>query len=120
VSATYHGCELRHRGCTPHLLGHRKPRSLVDSAEIAQSQGAAVIAVTNPDSELAKHSDVVIPLHTFDEEKFFYMPNPGRYGQLYVLDCLETLLGSRRMKSVSKKLWHARRILVDLHGPTDP
>jgi RpiR family transcriptional regulator, carbohydrate utilization regulator len=97
-----------------------KPRSLVDSAEIARSQGGAVIAVTNPDSELAHHSNVVIPLYDFDEEKFFYMPNRGRYGQLYVLDCLATLLGARRMKSVSKKLWRARRILADLHGPTDP
>ncbi len=97
-----------------------KPRSLIDSAEIARNQNATVIAVTSPDSELAKNSNIVIPLHAFDEEKFFYMPNRGRYGQLYILDCLSTLLGARRLKSVSKKLWRARMILANLHGPTDP
>jgi RpiR family carbohydrate utilization transcriptional regulator len=96
-----------------------KPRSLVDSAEIARDLGAAVIAITSPDSPLAKHGTVVVPLHAFDEEKFFYMPNRGRYGQLFVLDCLATLLGARRMSTVSKKLWRARRTLVALHGPTD-
>lgn len=96
-----------------------KPRSLLDSAEIARSQGAGVVAVTDPPSPLAALASVLVPLQAFDEEKFFYMPNRGRYGQLFLLDCMATLLGARRMKIVSKKLWRARATLIALHGSTE-
>jgi len=96
-----------------------KPRSLLDAAEIARGFGAAVVSVTAPGTPLADRSTLVVPLVAFDEEKFFYMPNRGRYGQLFVLDCLATLIGARRMKSVAKKLWRARMTLVDLHGSTE-
>ena len=96
-----------------------KPRSLLDSAEIARSQGAGVIAVTHPPSPLAELASVLVPLQAFDEEKFFYMPNRGRYGQLFLLDCIATLLGARRMKGISKKLWRARATLIALHGSTE-
>ncbi len=96
-----------------------RPRSLVDGAEIATSLGASVIAVTDPSSPLAARASVVVPLIAFDEEKFFYMPNRGRYGQLFVLDCLATLVGAWRRNTVGKKLWRARSNLVSLHGTTD-
>ncbi|TKT76102.1 MurR/RpiR family transcriptional regulator [Aquamicrobium sp. LC103] len=96
-----------------------KPRSLVDSAEIAVELGASVVAVTDPTSPLAAKANVVVPLVAFDEEKFFYMPNRGRYGQLFVLDCLATLVGAWRRNAVAKKLWRARSNLVSLHGNTD-
>ncbi|MGP2490016.1 MurR/RpiR family transcriptional regulator [Mesorhizobium sp. PUT5] len=96
-----------------------RPRSLVDGAEIATSLGASVIAVTDPSSPLAAKASIVVPLIAFDEEKFFYMPNRGRYGQLFVLDCLATLVGAWRRNTVGKKLWRARSNLVSLHGTTD-
>lgn len=96
-----------------------RPRSLVDSAEIATSLGVSVIAVTDPSSPLAGKASVVVPLLAFDEEKFFYMPNRGRYGQLFVLDCLATLVGAWRRNAVARKLWRARANLASLHGSTD-
>ncbi|ODT08220.1 MAG: transcriptional regulator, RpiR family protein [Mesorhizobium sp. SCN 65-20] len=96
-----------------------KPRSLVDSAAIATSLGAKVVSVTHPGSPLASNATVNVPLVAFDEEKFFYMPNRGRYGQLFVLDCISTLIGARRRGTVGKKLWRARSTLVELHGSTD-
>lgn len=96
-----------------------KPRSLVDSAAIATSLGAKVVSVTHPGSPLAGNATVNVPLVAFDEEKFFYMPNRGRYGQLFVLDCISTLIGARRRGTVGKKLWRARSTLVELHGNTD-
>lgn len=96
-----------------------RPRSLVESAEIATSLGATVVAVTNPSSPLAAHASIVVPLIALDEEKFFYMPNRGRYGQLFVLDCLATLIGAWRRHTVGKKLWRARSNLVSLHGSSE-
>ncbi len=96
-----------------------RSRSLVDSAEIATALGASVIAVTDPTSPLAAKASVVVPLIAFDEEKFFYMPNRGRYGQLFVIDCLATLVGAWRRNAVGKKLWRARSNLASLHGSTD-
>lgn len=96
-----------------------RPRSLLDSARLGASSGAKVITVTHPGSPLALAATVNVPLVAFDEEKFFYMPHRGRYGQLFVLDCIATLIGARRRTSVGKKLWRARAALVDLHGSAD-
>ncbi len=93
-----------------------RPRSLIESARAAKQCGALIIAVTAAGTPLAGEADVLLPLVAFDEEKFFYMPNRGRYGQLFILDCLATLLGGRRMKHISPKLWNARTMLADLNG----
>lgn len=96
-----------------------RPRSLIESARSAKQCGASIIAVTAGGTPLAMEADVLIPLVAFDEEKFFYMPNRGRYGQLFILDCLATLLGGRRMKHISSKLWNARTMLADLNGESE-
>jgi len=96
-----------------------RPRSLVDSARTARLAEARVIAVTAPQTPLADQADILIPLVAFDEEKLFYMPNRGRYGQLFILDCLATLLGARRMKTVASKLWNARTMLAELNGKAE-
>jgi RpiR family carbohydrate utilization transcriptional regulator len=96
-----------------------KPQSLLDSAEIARGAGARIIAATAPGSPLAERSDIVLPLSIPDEESFFYMPSRGRYGQLYILDCLATALGARRSERARNELWRIRRMLINLHGDTD-
>lgn len=96
-----------------------RPRSLIESAVLATEIGASVIAVTDPASPLAAKATALVPLIALDEEKYFYMPNRGRYGQLFVLDSLATLVGAWRRDTVAKKLWRARSNLVTLHGSTD-
>jgi RpiR family carbohydrate utilization transcriptional regulator len=95
-----------------------KPDSLIDSAEIARSAGARVISATHPDSPLAKRSDIVLPLTMPEDSRFFYMPTRGRYGQLYILDCLASTLGARRSEQAGAKLWRIKRMLLSLHGDT--
>jgi RpiR family carbohydrate utilization transcriptional regulator len=95
-----------------------KPESLLDSAEIARSAGARIISVTTPGSPLAERSDILLPLTLPDEQRFFYMPSRGRYGQLYILDCLATTLGARRADRAGSSLWRIRRMLINLHGDT--
>src|SRR5690606_2459096 len=95
-----------------------KPESMIDSAKIARKTGARVIAVTTPDSPLSEHCDILLPLSVPDEQRFFYMPSRGRYGQLYILDCLATTLGARRANHAGQMLLRVRGMLIDLHGET--
>lgn len=96
-----------------------KPQSLLSSAALAQRQGAAVIAVTRPGSPLAAASSVVIGLDISDHDRRPEIPNRSRYGQLYILDCIATLVGALRLGGAALGLQRARRALLDLHGPTD-
>lgn len=97
-----------------------KPHSLVASAKLAREHGAAVIAVTRAGSPLAKASSILIGLAIPDDDRRFEIPNRSRYGQLYMLDCLATLLASRRAPGTSAKLQRARDILQVWHGATKP
>lgn len=96
-----------------------KPASLVSSATLARDRGAAVIAITRPQSPLAAAASIVIGLTIPDHDRRFEIPNRSRYGQLYVLDCIATLLAGRRLDQAGPKLQRARRALLDLHGPTE-
>jgi RpiR family carbohydrate utilization transcriptional regulator len=96
-----------------------KPPSLVSSATLGRSQGAAVIAVTRPGSPLAQASTVPIGLQIPDDDQRLEIPNRSRYGQLYVLDCLTTLVATLRLERAAPKLRKARNALIALHGPTE-
>jgi RpiR family carbohydrate utilization transcriptional regulator len=96
-----------------------KPLSLVSSAALAREQGAAVIAITRPGSPLAANSTVVIGLDIPDQDRRPEIPNRSRYGQLYFLDCLATLIAARRLETAAPKLQRAREALLSLHGPTE-
>jgi RpiR family carbohydrate utilization transcriptional regulator len=95
-----------------------KPQSLISGAELARRQGAAVIAVTRPGSPLAAASSVVIGLDIPDDDRRPEIPNRSRYGQLYILDCIATLIGSRRLDAAAPGLQRARAALLATHGPT--
>jgi RpiR family carbohydrate utilization transcriptional regulator len=96
-----------------------RPQSLVDSANIARELGAAVISVTRMQSPVADASTILIPLDVPDHEHHFQIPNRSRYGQLYIVDCLATLVGTRRLKQSAPKLSQMRGILAALHGEAD-
>jgi RpiR family transcriptional regulator, carbohydrate utilization regulator len=95
------------------------PRALVESAGSAREAGAEVVAVTRVGSPLAAASTILLPLHIPDNDQHFEIPNRSRYGQLYVLDCLATLVASRRLESSVPKLRRARAALQRLHGETE-
>jgi RpiR family carbohydrate utilization transcriptional regulator len=95
-----------------------KPPSLVSGARLARRQGTAVITVTRPDSPLAAASTVLIGLEIPDDDRRPEIPNRSRYGQLYVLDCIATLVGARRLDAAAPGLHRAREALLAIHGPT--
>ncbi|WP_046867153.1 MurR/RpiR family transcriptional regulator, partial [Microvirga massiliensis] len=96
-----------------------RPQSLIDSAEAARAGGATVIAVTRPQSELAATASILLPLDIPDHERHFQIPHRSRYGQLFVLDCLATLVATRRLATSAPKLRKLRAMLIELHGPTE-
>jgi len=96
-----------------------QPRALGDCARLAAAAGANVIAVTRPGSALAEASNVVLPLQIPDNDRNFAIPNRSRYGQLYILDCLATMVASRRVRRSEPKLRRARAALLEVHGPTE-
>jgi RpiR family transcriptional regulator, carbohydrate utilization regulator len=96
-----------------------RPPSLLSSASLARQQGAAVIAVTRPSSPLAAAASVTIGLDIPDDDRRPEIPNRSRYGQLYVLDCLATLVGARRLDGAAAGLQRAREALLAIHGPTE-
>lgn len=96
-----------------------KPRSLVESANTARSLGGTVIAVTRPDTPLARECSILVPLAIRDHEKHLQIPSRTRYGQLFMLDCLATIVGTRRLAQSAEKLRRVRSTIVALHGPTD-
>jgi RpiR family carbohydrate utilization transcriptional regulator len=95
------------------------PRALVESAGAAREAGAQVISATRIGSPLASASTILLPLHIPDNDQHFEVPNRSRYGQLYVLDCLATLVASRRLERSVPKLRRARAALLRLHGETE-
>lgn len=96
-----------------------RPRALVDCAIMAREAGAMVISVTRPGSPLAEASGILLPLDIPDNDRRFEIPNRSRYGQLYIMDCLATLVAARRQHLSAPKLRRLRADLVQLHGVTD-
>lgn len=96
-----------------------KPAALIESAAMVREADGVTIAVTRPGTPLAERSTVVIPLEIPDRDQQFEIPNRSRYGQLYVLDCLSTLVGMRRRARSEPKLQRSRAALLSVHGPTE-
>ena len=96
-----------------------RPRALVDCAILARQAGAVVISVTRPASPLAQASGILLPLEIPDNDRRFEIPNRSRYGQLYIMDCLATLVAARRQHLSAPKLRRLRASLLQLHGATE-
>jgi RpiR family carbohydrate utilization transcriptional regulator len=96
-----------------------QPQALLDCATLARERGAKVICITRTGSPLAGASDVLIALDIPNQENDFQLPNRSRYGQLFLIDCLATLVGARRMDGALPQLKRMRTALVSLHGPTE-
>ena len=96
-----------------------KAELLVESANAARELGAEVIAVTRPQSPLARESTILVPLDILDHEKHLQIPSRTRYGQLFILDCLATMIGNCRLGTSAAKLRRVRSALVATHGPTE-
>ncbi|MCR6659949.1 MAG: MurR/RpiR family transcriptional regulator [Asticcacaulis sp.] len=64
-----------------------QPETHAESARIARSYGATCIAMAPLKSPLAKASDILIPIELATDVPY-HQPNPVRFAQLFVLDCI--------------------------------
>ncbi|TPN83796.1 MurR/RpiR family transcriptional regulator [Mesorhizobium sp. CU2] len=78
-------------------------RSVIEAVEVAQQYGAATVAITAPDSALAKVADTVIPLQPFEDGNI-YKPTSSRYALLAILDMIATTVAESRGPKVLENL----------------
>jgi DNA-binding MurR/RpiR family transcriptional regulator len=78
-------------------------RSVIEAVEVAQQYGAATVAITAPDSALAKAADTVILLQPFEDGNI-YKPTSSRYALLAILDMIATTVAESRGPKVLENL----------------
>ncbi|MDX8478284.1 MurR/RpiR family transcriptional regulator [Mesorhizobium sp. VK24D] len=78
-------------------------RSVIEAVEVAQQYGAATVAITAPDSGLAKVADTVILLQPFEDGNI-YKPTSSRYALLAILDMIATAVAESRGPKVLENL----------------
>ncbi|MDH3432204.1 MAG: MurR/RpiR family transcriptional regulator [Gammaproteobacteria bacterium] len=82
------------------------------AAELAQNGGAAVIALTNPETHLAAVADIVFPYYAL-EDTSIYTPMSSRLAQLALLDALQVALALEIGAPAMKKLRQTKNALLD-------
>lgn len=92
------------------------PRALVQSAELARHYGAGTIALTDETSTLGEEVDVCLHVRLTQEGVAIEQPNPMRYAQLLVIDCLAHRVAQLRGSDARNALERARASVAALHG----
>ena len=102
--------------------GQSKP--VVGAIEIARSYGATTIALTRPDTPLAKAAQIVIPV-VIPEDENALMPTAARYAHMAVIDTLATgvasEMGTRSREALRRVRYTLASIGVAIPSPaSDP
>ncbi|MBM3520158.1 MAG: MurR/RpiR family transcriptional regulator [Alphaproteobacteria bacterium] len=102
--------------------GRSKP--VIEAVEIARSFGATTIAITRPDTPLARNADIVIAL-AIAEGSNVLMPTTSRYAHMAIIDTLAAgvaaRLGDRARESLRRVRYTLARIGIAIPSPiTDP
>lgn len=80
-----------------------EPPSIKDSIEIAKATGAFCLSLAPAGSSVAKLSDCNLALE-LDRSVPYHQPNPIRYAQLFMIDCLAERLALMLGKSAQNSL----------------
>ena len=83
---------------------------LVKTATASRNAGGKVIALTHPDSSLAKAADLVLACHT-DEDTSVYTPMNSRLAHLALLDAIHVALALQLGEVAVSKLGSAKDVL---------
>ncbi|TPM25981.1 MurR/RpiR family transcriptional regulator [Mesorhizobium sp. B2-3-5] len=78
-------------------------RSVIEAVQVAQQYGATTLAVTAPDSALAKVADTVIHLQPLEDGNI-YKPTSSRYALLAIVDMIVTSVAETRGPKVLENL----------------
>lgn len=91
--------------------GRSKP--VAEAVEIARSFGAKTIALTRPDSPLARIADVVIPI-VINEDENVLIPTPSRYAHMGVIDTIATGVAHHRGTPARETLRRVRYTVASI------
>lgn len=85
---------------------------LARAARLAVENGATVIALTDPDSALARNASLVFECHT-PEDTNVYTPMSSRLAHLALLDALQVALALKLGQSADSKLRKSKEALAN-------
>lgn len=78
-------------------------RSVIEAVQVAQQYGATTVAITAPDSALAKAAETVIHLQSLEDGNI-YKPTSSRYALLAIVDMIATSVAETRGPKVLESL----------------
>ncbi|QKC81165.1 MurR/RpiR family transcriptional regulator [Mesorhizobium sp. NZP2077] len=78
-------------------------RSVIEAVQVAQQYGATTVAITAPDSALAKAADTIIHLQPLEDGNI-YKPTSSRYALLAIVDMIVTSVAETRGPKVLENL----------------
>lgn len=93
-----------------------RPKSLLDSVELAKYYGAKCVGITPKESALGRDLDICIDLELTQGGVSQFHPNPARYAQLYVLDCIAYSTATHLGATAETSLKRTRASVASLHG----
>ena len=86
--------------------------TLMEAIEVAREQGATVIAITQPDTMLARRADIVLPI-VVPADPSMRVGTEAYLAQMAYLEILMVGVGLRRGPSAVKRLRRVRRVLQE-------
>lgn len=93
-----------------------RPKSLLDSVELAKYYGAKCVGITPKDSALGRDVDICVDLELTQGGVNQFHPNPMRYAQLYVIDCIAYATALQLGSTAETSLKRTRASVASLHG----
>jgi RpiR family carbohydrate utilization transcriptional regulator len=97
------------------LLSHTgRWQEFAQAADIARERGATVIAITNPEADLARSASILFPCRVIEDTNVF-TPTSSRLGQLALLDALLVALALTHGSAATERL----RLSKDALQPRD-
>jgi DNA-binding MurR/RpiR family transcriptional regulator len=93
-----------------------RPRTLLDSLELAKYYGAKCIGITPREGPLGHDVDICIHLELTQGGVHPFHPNPMRYAQLYLIDCIAYAVALELGQAAETALKRARASVASLHG----
>ena len=81
------------------------------AANLANSRGATVIAITNPQSDLAREATLLFPCQLI-EDTSVYTPMSSRLAQLALLDAVHVALALERGEHAADRLRKSKDALM--------
>lgn len=93
-----------------------RPRTLLDTLELARYYRATCIGIAPQDSALARDLDICIHLELSQGGVDQFHPNPMRYAQLYAIDCLAFAVALQSGEAARIALKRTRASVASLNG----